>query len=231
MEKYQDLYDALVIIRGGGSLESLQAFNNEALVRAVQSCQLPVLAGIGHERDVTLVALVADQMESTPTACALRLTVGWQAASEQLVRYAHQLPRLFSEALHQAAVYTEHSQQQLQQHLQALMGLWRKIEQQFVNVVQKQQESLQQQKTVCAAAANTWRTTFTLWLNEATKQLQNQQQVLDQLSPERVLQLGYSLVRQAGKVLKSADQLQQGDILEVQFGRGAVTAEVKRVTK
>ncbi len=72
--------DALVIIRGGGSLESLQAFNNEALVRAIVDFPVPVIAGIGHDKDVPLAALAADYMTSTPTAAAHLLNRSWEAA-------------------------------------------------------------------------------------------------------------------------------------------------------
>ncbi len=70
--------DALVIIRGGGSLESLQAFNNEALVRAIVDFPVPVVAGIGHDQDVPLVALAADYMSSTPTATAHLINRSWE---------------------------------------------------------------------------------------------------------------------------------------------------------
>jgi len=63
----QDI-DVLVIIRGGGSLESLQAFNNEVLVRRIAEFEKPVICGIGHDKDVPLCALVADLLVSTPTA-------------------------------------------------------------------------------------------------------------------------------------------------------------------
>ena len=72
--------DALVIIRGGGSLESLQAFNNEALVRAIVDFPVPVIAGIGHDQDVPLAALAADFMTSTPTAAAHLLNRSWDEA-------------------------------------------------------------------------------------------------------------------------------------------------------
>lgn len=72
--------DALVIIRGGGSLESLQAFNNEALVRAIVDFPVPVIAGIGHDKDVPLAALAADYMTSTPTAAAHLLNHSWEEA-------------------------------------------------------------------------------------------------------------------------------------------------------
>lgn len=72
----QDL-DVLVIMRGGGSWESLQAFNTESVVRAVATFNCPVVTGIGHDTDVTLVELVADVGASTPTAVAEVLNETW----------------------------------------------------------------------------------------------------------------------------------------------------------
>lgn len=72
--------DALVLIRGGGSLESLQGFNNETLVRALIEFPVPVIAGIGHDQDVPLAALAADYMTSTPTAAAHLLNRSWEEA-------------------------------------------------------------------------------------------------------------------------------------------------------
>ena len=71
--KKQDI-EALVIMRGGGSLESMLAFNNELLVREVAGFPVPVIAAIGHDKDVPLMSLAADLAVSTPTAAANRLT-------------------------------------------------------------------------------------------------------------------------------------------------------------
>ncbi len=75
--KDQDI-DILVVIRGGGSLESLQAFNNEALIREVVDYPVPVICGIGHDKDVPLFALAADKAYSTPTAVAKELNYSWE---------------------------------------------------------------------------------------------------------------------------------------------------------
>ena len=72
--------ETLVVIRGGGSLESLQAFNNEMLVRALVAFPVPVIAGVGHDQDVPLAALAADAMVSTPTAAAHLLNRSWDEA-------------------------------------------------------------------------------------------------------------------------------------------------------
>jgi len=73
----QDI-ELLVIIRGGGSPESFQAFNTESVVRAVAAFKVPVITGIGHDVDVTLTQLVADFGASTPTAVASTLNTQWE---------------------------------------------------------------------------------------------------------------------------------------------------------
>ena len=85
--------EALVVIRGGGSLESLQAFNNETLVREVVSFPVPVIAGIGHDQDVPLMALAADYMTSTPTAAAHLLSRSWEEAYAKVREFAGLLNR------------------------------------------------------------------------------------------------------------------------------------------
>lgn len=72
-EERPDL-DALVLVRGGGSLQDLQAFNNEEVVRALARSRVPTMVGVGHERDVTLADLVADIRAATPSNAAERLT-------------------------------------------------------------------------------------------------------------------------------------------------------------
>ncbi len=91
-----DAIEALVVIRGGGSLESLQGFNNEALVREIIAFPVPVIAGIGHDQDVPLMALAADYMTSTPTAAAHFVSRSWQDAYAKVREFAgllHRFPR------------------------------------------------------------------------------------------------------------------------------------------
>jgi exodeoxyribonuclease VII large subunit len=88
------LLDVLVVIRGGGSLESLQGFNNEMLVRELASFPVPVIAGIGHDKDVPLVSLAADAMVSTPTAAAHLLNRSWEEAYAKLREIPHLTARI-----------------------------------------------------------------------------------------------------------------------------------------
>jgi exodeoxyribonuclease VII large subunit len=79
--------DVLVIIRGGGSLESLQAFNNEMLVRKIANLKMPVICGIGHDKDMPLLSYVADKAVSTPTAVAQTLNKSWERSLDRLNLY------------------------------------------------------------------------------------------------------------------------------------------------
>ena len=87
--------DVLIVARGGGSMEALQAFDNEKLVRALVDFPVPVIAAIGHHQDVPLAALAADVHVSTPTAAANLLNRSWHEASFRLVRDTDRMPRSF----------------------------------------------------------------------------------------------------------------------------------------
>ncbi|MDD3607183.1 MAG: exodeoxyribonuclease VII large subunit [Candidatus Moranbacteria bacterium] len=91
--------DVLVIIRGGGSLESLQAFNNEMLVRKVANLKMPVICGIGHDKDVPLLSYVADVAVSTPTAVAQALNKSWQEAIGRLNFYESNIFKTFEKTV------------------------------------------------------------------------------------------------------------------------------------
>ncbi len=95
--------DILVVIRGGGSLEDLQAFNNELVARKIFSSNLPIICGIGHDRDVPIASLVADRAVSTPSMAAETVNASWDGLLIDLPVAAHRLASSFEVMLSENA--------------------------------------------------------------------------------------------------------------------------------
>ncbi len=122
----QDI-DALVIMRGGGSRESLAAFDTEALVRAVADFPVPVVAGIGHHEDVPLTVLAADIAVSTPTAAAHVFNTSWEELVYLIENYEDRIIQQFA-----------HRLSSVNQYMQSYTsGLIRLFEQQYKNIYTK----------------------------------------------------------------------------------------------
>ena len=83
--------DLLLLVRGGGGIEDLWAFNEEIVARAIADSRLPVISGIGHETDTTIADFVADIRAATPTAAAELATQGWSAIAAQLTGFSRAL--------------------------------------------------------------------------------------------------------------------------------------------
>jgi exodeoxyribonuclease VII large subunit len=223
-------YDMLVIVRGGGSLESLQAFNNEALVREVAGSAIPTLLGVGHEKDVTLSALVADVMVSTPTATAKHVRVHLDEARQLVKHFEHQLPALFRERL--SAVRSELSLDgevmlaRLRSFRDIVTTLRQDIGERLVMtqaVVRRHLDGLEQ-------GEKSLRLGFAALFERTLKQLDHAAERLAQYDPKRVLKLGYSLVQKSGMIMKSVSQTAIGDILEVQLSDGRLGVRVDTVS-
>lgn len=122
--KYQ--IDAVLLTRGGGSLEDLWAFNDRAVAGAIIACSVPVVAAIGHETDTTIAELVADERASTPTQAAMRLTPDRAALLEQaavtLARLNHSMARVLSGANRETVHATSRLTSALRLHLRQEHG-------------------------------------------------------------------------------------------------------------
>ena len=91
--------DVLIVTRGGGSLEDLWAFNNEAVARAIYACEMPVISGIGHEIDFTIADFVADQRAATPSAAAELVSPDQAEWLQQFARQRNRLATLVQDRI------------------------------------------------------------------------------------------------------------------------------------
>lgn len=228
-DRHGEEYDVLVVIRGGGSLESLQAFNNEALVREVANCRIPTLLGVGHEKDVTLAALAADMMVSTPTATARTLREPWDEARGLVRHFEQHLPILMERELSVVRTTLRTASEELLDKLGEFLryadilkqGLTERLLSLQALVRQRVAELIQAEKSIAHS--------FLTRLEHAKKELVYAEDLLRQYDPTRVLKLGYSLVKSGQRMVKDAGDLQVGDILDIQLSKGKIGARVEKI--
>ncbi len=203
--------DVLILSRGGGAIEDLACFNDEFVVRAVANCSIPVIAGIGHQRDESLADLAADVCAHTPTA-----------AAEQAIPllgnlYAEHQERFH--ALNQAVVqYLEVERDRLQNLRERVkrLRLDRQIKQEAQRVVWLRQRLIQSTLRPFQAAA---------------QHRQLLQEKLATLDPQAVLQRGYAVVRQInGSITRSTLEVSPGEDLSIQLGQGHLKVKVTEVS-
>lgn len=219
--------DGILIVRGGGSLEDLWAFNDEALVRTVAQSPVPVIAGIGHETDFSLVDFCADVRAPTPTAAAEMVTQDrdvWLATLDMLqakllgaalrpIDANHQrLDNLASRLGRPSALV---SRQRLRLEIIA-QGLRHQI---AVSVRRRRDAVERQQQN----ADRLWRDR----IGVSRQRLEHMGVRLDALNPERVLQRGYAWLADVGGVpVTRATQVRAGDALALTLYDGYVNATV-----
>lgn len=224
-------YDALVIIRGGGSLESLQAFNTEALANEVLGSVIPVLAGIGHERDVSLAALAADHMVSTPTATARFLSASWDEARASvgkqealLDRMANSILGAISDRVFRAEEAVREALESISNRIFRTQGSFREAAARFPGYCQALALRIEQGPVL-------WSTRFESALQRSREVLRSEEERIRQYDPKRALQLGYALVRSQGRIVRRVAELKKGDRIDIQLGSGRVESEVTGLTE
>lgn len=242
--------DVLVIIRGGGSMESFLPFNNEVLVREVASFPVPVLVGIGHEKDVSLLALASDMMVSTPTAVANTLNESWEQAKLIIPLSENRIFSKFQEIIQEQKNYIRDSldimknafqkifndfskaQESLKIGLQSIknriLEIERRINGAFIPVYRKINFSLSSMKnTLEDSLPKEIYEGFIKNKRRVGELLESYQKQLSSNDPNRQLKLGYSIVMKDGRILKSFSQIQKGDLINVSLNEGSFDSEVK----
>lgn len=199
-------FDAVAVVRGGGARLDLAAFDNLELCQAIAQMPLPVLSGIGHDVDETVLDLVAHTALKTPTAVAEFLIQHNLFFENSLLQSAYQLCGI---AEFQVKINTlELNRQEMELTLESRQRLRRAD--QLLDT---------QQAAVPVLAAGMLRTRRNL--------LERAEVLCTALSPEKVLRRGYSLTTHRGKVLTSSTDLQPGDVLETRLAEGVLRSVVE----
>lgn len=224
-----DCFDVVVIIRGGGSTSDLNSFDSYLLAANCAQFPLPVITGIGHERDDTILDMVAHTRMKTPTAVAEFLIGRMDAAAEELEDLQQEVSELASTILLK------------QKNFLQLLGA--RLPVIVTNRIERNRSFLQMagNKLPASASAMLLRRRSTLEslqmqlqnraasrLAEGTRFIRLTEQFIKMASPDYVLKRGYSLSLKDGKIIKHATDLNPGDELVTRFADGDVKSIVKK---
>jgi exodeoxyribonuclease VII large subunit len=227
--EHPELADVIVLTRGGGSLEDLQAFNDEAVVRAVASSRVPVVCGIGHERDESLAEFAADLRASTPTHAAELVAPD---RGETAALLASRLDRLDDAARRLTERYRDRlwrSVSSIQARVSGVTGGLRHGLERFERSAAMFVRSLPARRAASAGLARGLQRGFDRQRGRARERATQLEKLLRAADPRRPLALGYALVRQAGRLVRLRGGLRPGQELTVEFRDGQVAAEVKHL--
>jgi len=199
--------DVLLLVRGGGSLEDLWQFNEEAVARAIRACPVPVVVGVGHETDFTIADFAADRRAPTPTAAAELASPSRAELAARLAEGARRLAREMRRRLQYAA--------------QGLDACARRL----VHPAERLRSS-QQLVTQLSARLGF---SFLHAVRSCEAKLARLGAALGSLDPQAVLARGYSITYTgAGEVLRDAARVQPGETLRTALARGEVHSVVRK---
>jgi exodeoxyribonuclease VII large subunit len=223
--------DALILCRGGGSLEDLWAFNDEGVVRAIARSTLPLVCGVGHETDLTLSDMAADVRAPTPTAAAELVAPSQLECLQVLANLGTLMSRAIRRRLDAQTQRLDHAATRLRSPADALRQRAQKLlllEHQLR--VQPTQRIGQQTQAHVALAARLRQSAKTLQSQHA-HQLAALAARLEALNPERVLSRGYAWLTDArGQPVISVNGLGKGQVVRVVLADGNADAKLTKVS-
>ena len=203
----RDDIDLIILGRGGGSAEDLQAFNNEELARKVAASPVPVISAVGHETDFSITDFTADLRAPTPSAAAELAVPNVADLSDRLDRQQRGMKNALVSCYqyHAARLRAVLASPAMQKPQEFLLGAY------------GERLDRAEEKTAAALQAS---------LASAESRFSAQAAKLDSLSPVKVMARGYAAVEKNGRLVAKAHDLQVGDTLDLKFADGAVAVAV-----
>ena len=248
--------DVLVLVRGGGSLEDLWAFNEESVARAIYDCAIPVVTGIGHEVDFTIADFVADVRAPTPSGAAELVVPDSSEWLRNVLRLAGRLTVALSRTLktqQDRAAWLQRRLQQLHPGVELRQRAQRldDLEQRLIRIVRADLSA--RHRTLVQLAAELRQHSPALRVANARRRLDSarasieraaQQAVerlskrlaiaartLDAVSPLATLERGYAIVTDSkGTVITNAQDVRSGQLIDARLTQGTIRARIERTT-
>ena len=244
--------DVLIVARGGGSIEDLWCFNDEALARAIRACPIPVVSGIGHETDFTIADFAADIRAPTPTAAGALVSPSRQELLERVQGLAERLSRRMNRHLERAMQSLDYLQRSLSRPGKHLSDQRSRIAALVARLHRSARETHMRDRSALTGITRTLsallpdlssaRTTTRHHMHGLRRALENQlanhalavgrmSAALHHLYPNAVLARGYSITRDAaGNVVIDARAVRPGALIDITLAHGELHAIVERST-
>ena len=243
--------EVIIIARGGGSLEDLQAFNDETVARAVSDCPIPIVSAIGHETDFVITDFVADLRAPTPTAAATLITPDIEEISASLARFQSVLDNRIQikidfgqQRLDIAAQGLKHPRDRLALQTAQLQQLRLRLKTAYQKTPETGQRRLEHLGSSLQLLApnnrlNSQRHTLEKLsdrlirlimeqLNKENAKLKQNTTALEAFSPLQTLARGYSiLLNQHGEIIRSSGQVKTGEHIHARLHEGEMEVQVK----
>jgi len=199
--------DVLIVGRGGGSLEDLWAFNEEAVVRAVHASRIPVISAVGHETDYTICDFAADLRAPTPSAAAEMVVESEESFQQSIRSLEVRLLRSMQQTLQLSRASLRENMRILGDPRRALELHAQRIDELAGRLALGLNHQLQKDRALLLSLTS----------------------ALDHLNPLGILSRGYSITKKlpAGAIVKDASQLNPGDLLSTRFYHGSVLSRVE----
>jgi exodeoxyribonuclease VII large subunit len=240
--------DLLLVVRGGGSIEDLWAFNEEVVARAIAACTLPVISGVGHETDTTITDFVADLRAPTPTAAAELATQGWYEAAVEIAGLGAALGRAVrsrisgrQQDLDQLSLRLIHPATRLEQTRGRLALFGSQLDAALSHSLGRHRDRLNRaalglaRATPRTASRRGYVALMAQRLGSAIHEQQRQRlNLLDKfaaaiahLNPEATLARGFAIVRDGnGRLVTDSAMLQAGQTVNLRLTRGEAQASI-----
>ena len=225
----EDDFDCVVIIRGGGATADLSGFDTLVLAENVANFPLPVITGIGHERDESILDMVAHTRVKTPTAVAAFLIDHLAATLNRIEQAQISIQRMVEHRIQHEKLHL----QQLSTHIPILFSMVKnrenaRLDDYWHALLQRVMLHLQQSKMRVELLSNKVIPATTNKLMAEQHKLQLLEQRVDGVNPERMLRLGYSLTYKNGYVLRNVNEVKAGDEITTRLEGGIITSVVKK---
>lgn len=245
--------DVIIVARGGGSLEDLWAFNEEKVVRAIFASKIPVVSGVGHEVDITLSDLVSDLRAPTPTAAAemvvpkrtdlLKTIADFERRLSEFGRWLDPLVQRIDELSLRLDSATINLLKHARLHIDSYSAKVQSIEPTKLITLFKSRIDLLSQRIATQGVrqikvldnkldnySSRLKQTCLFNLKHQREKLETLAAKCHALSPQRVLERGFSVVEIKSRIVTSSNEIKPGDQLDIRFAQGRVSSIVEKIS-